>query len=314
MGVAVMAPCMSNLSPTEQQHSIRNALQPIKATPIVLHDAMDPPEAYAVVLRNVVAHMEANEHGAAQRSDPESVHQMRVALRRLRSAIAIFREHRNNDALVPDIRWLAGVLGTVRNWDVFLAETLPLLREWQTQTQNIDQLRVRSETMRDAASGHVKSALASARYDRLKQALRSSANEPWSSSHDDLRKFATATLQRRYEKACKRAHGLHTQSWIELHELRIAVKKLRYPVEFFSALFKAPHVRVLRGRLTELQDVLGAMNDASTAQQLIRVLSAPPSDGALVEHIDSWAGDKIRTLHAVLSTAWTIFRRTSVFW
>ena len=312
MGVVVMAPCMPNLSSTEQQHSIRNALQPTKATPVVLHDAMAPPEAYAVVLRNVVAHMEANELGAARRSDPDSVHQMRVALRRLRSAIATFREYRNNDALVPDIRWLAGVLGTVRNWDVFLSETLPLLREWQTQS--IDQLRVRSETMRDAASGHVKSALASQRYDSLKQALRSSANEPWPSSDDDLRKFATATLQRRYAKACKRAHGLHTQSVIELHELRIAVKKLRYPVEFFSALFDAPGVRVLRGRLTELQDVLGAMNDASAAQQLVRALSAPPADRALVLHIDSWANDRSRTLHAELGTSWNIFRRTAVFW
>ena len=101
------------------------------------------------------------------------------------------------------------------------------------------------------------------------------------------------------------------------HELRIAIKKLRYSVEFFTSLFDPEASRALRTRLARLQDILGTMNDAATLQRLLSDLHADTKDVAMAEArgvLTGWSAGRGEALHAELDRAWKSFRRTPTFW
>jgi triphosphatase len=75
-----------------------------------------------------LTHLQSNEHGLCESDNPEFVHQARVAIRRLRSAIRVWKPSLPQEFVASfDPLWqaLARQLGETRNWDVFLAETLP---------------------------------------------------------------------------------------------------------------------------------------------------------------------------------------------
>ena len=83
-------------------------------------------------MRNCLSHTVLNEAAALKGEDPEGIHQMRVALRRLRSALGLFRDLMPADQyefLASEVKWLAGELGNARNWDVFLADLLAPVEE-----------------------------------------------------------------------------------------------------------------------------------------------------------------------------------------
>src|SRR5690349_3400218 len=88
-------------------------------------------EAIGTIFRRCLDHLTANQALALDKADPGSIHQMRVALRRTRSALGLLREVLPADerrALAAEAKWLAGLLGDVRDLDVFAAETLAPVR------------------------------------------------------------------------------------------------------------------------------------------------------------------------------------------
>ncbi|MBM3561399.1 MAG: CHAD domain-containing protein, partial [Alphaproteobacteria bacterium] len=101
--------------------------QPVKAAPVVLSRGMSQAAAFRAIALACMLHMQANEAGFMAGLDPEYLHQMRVAVRRLRSAFAVFRQRMPADRLAPvadEARMLARQLGTARDWDVFATETM----------------------------------------------------------------------------------------------------------------------------------------------------------------------------------------------
>ena len=75
-----------------------------------------------------IAHLQANERGLLETDDAEYLHQARVALRRLRSALSVFNRafpRASFEQQIAELRWLGGFLGPARDWDVFATETLP---------------------------------------------------------------------------------------------------------------------------------------------------------------------------------------------
>ncbi|MEX2693612.1 CHAD domain-containing protein [Rhizobium mongolense] len=84
---------------------------------------MDASSAFQAISFSCVRHFRLNEELLRSKGNPEALHQMRVALRRLRSAFSLFK------AIIPggeprrlkeELRWLAVVLGEARNVDVLL--------------------------------------------------------------------------------------------------------------------------------------------------------------------------------------------------
>jgi len=83
-----------------------------------------------------------------------------------------------------------------------------------------------------------------------------------------LRRFARKVLQQQHDKVRKQQRRLATLDTGEVHRLRIRVKRLRYTAEFFGGVFPAKATRAYVSVLRDLQDQLGAMQDATTFAKL----------------------------------------------
>ena len=132
-----------------------------------------------------------------------------------------------------------------------------------------------------------------------------------------IRAYAQRELERRYERVRKRGRKLDELGTVELHELRIAVKKLRYALDFFTSLFEAEAVRALRSRLSHLQDVLGTMNDAATLPDLLGSVASETPDPAVAEArgiLLGWSAGRANALRIArgnFARAWKAFRRVA---
>lgn len=303
---------------------------PVKAGVCAIVPAMKVDEAFSAIASAALVHLEANEPGMLAGSDSEYLHQMRVALRRLRSAFRVFAPvlpQASMTALVADLRWLARALGPARDWNVFMRETLPPVVKAFAGHAGLEEFAGTCTREEREATRKARRAVASARYQRMllrlgawlaKQAWREGA-EPAALERLDatVGEFAIAVLEKRYAVVRKRGRRLERQSAAQLHRLRIAIKKLRYATDFFGALF--PHAEVHRtlARLGRLQDILGAMNDAATAGQLARqALGEQPEKAAAEAYgiVLGWGRGRAATLRAELVDAWHAYRECGRCW
>ena len=101
---------------------------PVRAVRTTLDASMTVSSAFAAIVRDALQHLQANEDGFLTRDDPEYLHQVRVALRRTRSAFSAFSAvlpAKASASIKAHFEWLAKALGPARDWDVFVTETLP---------------------------------------------------------------------------------------------------------------------------------------------------------------------------------------------
>jgi CHAD domain-containing protein len=128
---------------------------------------------------------------------------------------------------------------------------------------------------------------------------------------------AQTVLEARYRRVRKRGRGLDVLSAARLHRLRIAIKKFRYAADSFSGLYRGTPVRETLRRLSRLQDILGAMNDAATAADLALQFCRGRGAGDVLEArgiILGWSRARAALLKDELKDAWRSFREAERFW
>jgi CHAD domain-containing protein len=234
--------------------------------------------AFAVVRRQFAA-MRAKEPGTRLGEDPEELHDMRVATRRLRAALSLFADVLPVRAEVfrQELGWVGRTLGAVRDLDVQLAGMADMAATtagWSEtgRDDGHDPLADLSELLTrewEAARTEMLAALDSVRWERLTKGLAAMAQQGPARRSVAARVPAVMGMPElvvaRHDavaKAAKRAKrsGLVT----DFHRLRIRCKRLRYSLEFASEVYAgrtAPYVRAL----TAVQDELGLMQDAEVA-------------------------------------------------
>ncbi|TCS61297.1 CYTH and CHAD domain-containing protein [Varunaivibrio sulfuroxidans] len=281
----------------------------------------------------------ANAPCVLARSHEEGVHQMRVALRRMRSALSLYRGgvgiQKTRD-LVGMIRETSAALGDARDWDVFIGTTLPAVRYSEAAAPGSEALLRRSSALRDEAYERAQAYLGSREYGCLLVELAAC-----STVHRDGEKeigpdgaalggdvdlgapatdFAYRVLARGHARLMKRGRGLKKLSAADRHRLRIAVKKARYTSELFASLFDADKTHPYLKALGRLQDVLGHLNDRVVAERLLeRVGAATPairdkSFRRAVGEVSGWYGHLQVSQEQELLSAWKSFRRRAPFW
>lgn len=256
--------------------------KPVHAVHASIEDAPGALEAARRITGACLAHAQANEAGVLESADIEFVHQLRVAIRRLRSALRLFRgalPPGSDAAFAADLRWMAAVLGRCRDWDVFVTETLPPLVASQGDTKAGRALLAGSRARQREARHAARAALLSPRYGLAMIRLARWLAQPPPPPEDEpsLKEFASARLR----KGAKRVAAL-TENFADLdapgrHRLRILVKRQRYAVEFLGSLFRRKSVKRHARALARAQDVLGLANDCANALAHVRDL-APPAD------------------------------------
>jgi len=273
--------------------------------------------ALASILRSTLTQIEGNAEGVATVDDPEWVHQMRVGLRRLRSALALSRPLAGDEelrAVADEARWIADVLGTARDLDVFAVETLPpLLSAAGTAADALASLDGNLRLRLAQARAQAHAAVRSPRFQRLLLALGALvASIAGRSGAPSARGFAQDALRRRHKQLVRAGAALVGGSPDERHRARIAGKKLRYAAEFFAAPFPGRRGADYRRALARLQDVLGRLNDASSAAALAADLGGTLSPAAAL--VAGWSAARAAAEESELKRAWKRFRDAKPFW
>ena len=285
---------------------------------------------FKAMLAATLTQLQANERGTVAGRDPEFLHQMRVALRRMRSVLRIFAPVLpvdTFDRIVAEVRWLARALGPARDWDVFFAETLRPVRDEFAHHPGFAELERRCERARSQAGRRARRALASRRYRHLVLDLAGVlVSDAWmqlmtekqaAAGAGQARRFAAEILEARYLRVRRRGRKAETLSAPRLHRLRIAVKRLRYATDGFAGLFEPEAAAKLVKRLARLQDILGAINDAATAGQLLEACTGSPRTQALLEArgiVRGWSHARAELQRTRLRPEWKDFRALDRFW
>jgi CHAD domain-containing protein len=242
--------------------------------------------------RECLRHLLRNEP-AALAGEGEAFHQMRVALRRLRSAVCAVKSmlpSAQYQWVQSELKLLADSVGPARNWDVFTASLLDPVRSSLPKDADLAQLADAAIRRRRAAYDSAKEAIGSRRYAEsvLKLArwfeTRAWREQPASERSSELfapiADIAPRLIERRWRQVCKRSRRFAKRSQAERHRLRIALKKQRYVIEFLTGLFDAGEAKAFARRLKPLQEQLGRLNDVSTAHALMQEIVRPADGGA----------------------------------
>ena len=286
-------------------------------------------EAIAALLRNCLSHFLGNLPALASGDGVEAVHQMRVAMRRLQSALGLF-DRAFPCAALEDLRAeskrIGAVLGSARDWDVFVgtvrAGPMPRFGE-----PGFDGLLRAAQAKADAGRAAVLELTADKATTRFALVLeRVAAERAWrvGAAEDHLRRleepvrgFAAESLDRLDRKL--RRCGRHFRSLTPeaRHALRIALKHLRYATEFFGDLFPPASAAERYGRkAAALQDTLGELNDAAIAVRLVNELeqSAGPDIAYAAGVVAGWSARSSVGDETALFKAWRALEKAERFW
>lgn len=243
-----------------------------KAEKIRIRDTMSNADAFAAIIQSCLRHFRLNEPLIERDMNALALHQARVAMRRLRSALTLFRPavaDQEFSRLRNRLRWFTDKLGEARNLDVLL-EARPA--EGAAPDPAV---RKRLRRSRKEAYLQVQAALADPRLPQLILALVAwSETGRWRESglaREPVRRFAGERLERSWKRVRKQGRQLRLLTPDARHALRIEIKRLRYAAEFFAGLTtKARRAQQKKfiGAAQELQELLGHLNDLETRRQL----------------------------------------------
>ena len=257
-----------------------------KAEPLSLREDMTAAEAFKAIAHACLRHMRLNEDVLLDHRDPEALHQVRVSIRRLRSAFSLYGDlirDAQSERLRADLKRLSEPLGRARNLDVFLTKTLPKERARHPDETGLLGLERHLEARRTEAYAEVLATLNSDAWRQHVLDLVTWINAgPWliddskkaeKARNQSAQAFAAGVLEKRRRQVKKRGRDLGTLSPEDRHQVRIAAKKLRYGAEFFGSLYTGKkatkrHAAFVEA-LSELQDCLGDINDIATGHELL---------------------------------------------
>lgn len=265
---------------------------PLPGAPLPNEWRVTRDDTLATACRKLIAgqryKLEANLPGALHDLDPEFLHALRVAIRRLRHALRLFSPLLDPERLRPHREALAAAAirsGELRDTDLFLSRLAAQRRRLPASRQLYDRILDSFAPRRAAMLARLREELDSQRFAELRdsRAWPEGGAEPASRAwlpDSPIEPFARARIR----ASLRRLHG-----WLDgptdqlsdedLHRIRILCRRLRYTLEFFRGLASPRSIRLIE-RCTEIQDCLGAYRDAAIARDLLAALSGEPSFAA----------------------------------
>jgi triphosphatase len=298
------------------------------AQPVVLVPTMTVEGALQEIGRACLAHLLHNE-AAALAMQPEGVHQMRVAVRRIRSAVSAFRKllpAADRHRISEELGWLVDILGGARNIDVFATELLLPIRAALVHEAGVDGLAAALDRERSAAYQRVERAILSERYAagmlRLSHWFEARGWREGPARRSTLLtspigESAPHILDRRWREVRGRSKRFDRLTAPRRHKLRIAAKKLRYTLELLGSLFDQDDLQDFVKPLKRLQDDLGYANDVRVAHHILPELCAGARRGPVARagaRLLEWHEQALEQAAPKLRKQLTRLNRTAPFW
>ena len=297
-----------------------------KAAEIDIPAELPAAEAFRAIARSCLRQIIVNEPAMCA-GRAEGLHQMRIGLRRLRAAIALFAdvvEGEDQEKIKTELKWITQALGPARDLDVFAADVLEPLRAARPTDAELASTHRNFEAKHKEAYIHAASAVRSARFRAAKLDLAEWIETgAWASAGGEHREalrartaadHANVKLTKLRKRIKRKGCDLRDLSVKQRHKLRIGAKRLRYATEFFATTFPGEAGAKRRqdslAALKDVQDTLGALNDLATRQALI-------ADGLRVDAYNEATPSAADTEAALLRKTEQAFARlaaTKPFW
>jgi len=257
----------------------------------------------------------------------EAVHQMRVAVRRARSALSIFRSAVAEGALNEigaGLKQLGGLLGPNRDWDVFTDETAPEIRAALPNDDRLDRLIAAAGRRRTECQKTLATYLGSSAFRVLGIELAwFAAAEFWrappvttdGSDPPALDAFAARVLQHRWKKLVSAGKGIEDLDIPSLHGVRLRAKRARYAAEMFATLHHGKSAHRFIRRLSVLQQRLGVLNDGAVATHLLEELGGPGGRHAYATGlVTGFMAARAAKIRPRIIDAFERFKRQPAYW
>lgn len=286
-------------------------------------------ESAVQILKACQAQVATNEAAILETRHPEGPHQMRVALRRMRASLGMFRAFGDPDLTAhvrAEAKWLANALGEAREWDVYIEDLhMPVERALGEGIPALKDLRGLAEARQETGYRDARAAVGSPRFTALQlnlglliESLSASGGR-----FDHLARseeFAASRLEKRFRKVRKMGRRALQGPSEAMHELRLEMKKMRYAAEFFGSLFEAKKAKAFAKAAARLQNLLGYANDfAVSAEQLAALLdsggdSAGQDLAKAAGVVIGWHGAEMVQANREIEDAWALFLDARRFW
>jgi hypothetical protein len=250
---------------------------PAKMSPPPLDARMSAAEAFAAIAHGCLRQMMLNAPAFDNGQEIEAVHQTRVAIRRLRAAVALFRPVVADEvcpAIATELKWLSNHLGATRDIDVLLTETVQPAMAREPDAPGLAELAAFIATRQSASRQVLREAMASVRGRKLMLDLLLWVEDgPWrrkalapGAEPESLKDLLARRLRASRRKLAALGENLKTLPEAQMHEVRIRAKKLRYQAAFFDTLASegkaARRFRTFVDSLERIQETLGMVHDA----------------------------------------------------
>jgi inorganic triphosphatase YgiF len=318
------------LSKAERAASLLSSkpFEPVRSTLPNLAPDTSAEEAIGVLLRNCLNHFLANMPVLHSGDSMEAIHQMHIAMRRLRSVLAlVYRRSPTVElhALRVESKRIANLFGQARDWDVFVESICngPLRRF--VDTSGLDNLIDAARSKAQGARGAVRQLASDGTLARFTLRLNlfverwgyapGTGRPDW--TFEPVVDFAIKSLNRLHRGLLRRGIGFRSQGPRERHALRVAVKRMRYAAEFFENLFH-PHSAAERyiEKAQALQDLLGQRNDETIALKLIKGLDCGEDAqlASAAEITAKWFANGSGRDKLATREAWQSLHKAKPFW
>ena len=285
------------------------------------YPVLTPDATVGAGLRVMIASGLRSLKGASQRggSDrPESIHRFRIGLRRLRSVLSAFSQvlpEEERRALNQRLGSIGRSYSRLREWDVFLADTVQALAESLPAEPSIIEIDATARDARKRAlpdTGNLRHQIddivATIEEAEWLQRPAGAFELDW---QKDLKGFSSALLAKRHRRIRKHLKKVDIADQEDFHQLRIEAKKIRYPTEMFGNLFEPKLVDGYLHRLIEVQDALGHLNDALVARDRLAELPVSSRAQGLVS---GWLAHEVAARRERFPRAAKRLRKAAPFW
>jgi triphosphatase len=254
--------------------------------PTAIDASMPMAEVALANLRRYLSVWHLHEPGARLGDNPQELHDLRVAGRRLDAILRQFRSALPASLLRirPTLKKVLRALGDARDLDIALIDLEAFGHKLpESELENIEPLKQHLVSERDRARAQMLRVLDSASVQKNLQKLTSLLAAPAAASQQSARDLALNVapemIRRRYRKVRKGADLLTSDSSLEAyHEVRGQVKKLRYALEAVAVIYGKPADEMLRP-LRRWQEMLGVQQDGAVASRRLKALAGAPPKG-----------------------------------
>src|SRR5689334_11635655 len=298
--------------------------QPLHAGKVALAADASAAEALSATAIDCITPIGGNAEPMCAGRNGEFLHQLRVGVRRMRSLLQLAAPVASTtqvDALDARLIALADIFGPARDRDVFSAATLAAIAPHldDQARHGFARLRLRAGRQRRLHLAAAQSEAGSRRFACLLLALlRFCLGLDHATSGQAASALARDALAKSERRLRKRGKRLRDADPTGRHRVRVAAKKLRYAAEFFAPLFRHAGAGEYIAALSDLQGVLGRLNDQALALRLVNELIArAPGDVELSRAagiVQGWSAAASARELARLRKSWRRFAKAKPFW